>query len=462
MAPRTRYARSGELYIAYQVVGDGPMDLLYVPSWMSQVEHYWEHPQVAGYFERLAAFSRLILFDRRGTGLSDPVSGAPTLEEQMDDVVAVLDAAGSERAGVFAQLEGGAMAALFAASHPGRVQSLMLYEALPRMAWAPDYDWALRPEERRGVFDEDGTVNWGNGSRLRVPLPDTAEDPRLREWAAKLERLAASPSTADRFLRMNAQVDVRAVLPTIQAPTLVIHRAEDENIDIRHSRYLAEHIPGARLVVLPGRATLSFDQDVHGLIEELEEFLTGSRRPVDSERILATVMFSDIVDSTRRAAQLGDRRWREVLASLTPRIADLLKRSRGRAIKTMGDGFLATFDGPARAIRCAEAVRELTRREFGIEVRSGLHTGEIEVIGDDVGGLAVHIGARVCALAEPGEVLVSGTVKDLVVGSGIRFVDRGEHELKGVPDRWRLWATDGADPRGGAGVATPGLVTAGS
>jgi class 3 adenylate cyclase len=440
MAPDTRYARSGELHIAYQVVGTGPIDLVFVPSWISQVEVYWEEPVIARYFERLAAFSRLIMFDRRGTGLSDPVPRAPTLEEQIDDVVAVMDAAGSERAAVFAMLEGGAMATLFAATHPERTTELVLYEAQPRMSWAPDYDWALRPEEREVNLRNGGVRGWGDGSRISTVSPSSASNPRLRAWYARLERLAASPGTAAKFMRMNAQVDVRAVLPSIQVPTLVLHRVGDRLVDIRHSRYLAENIPGARYVELPGNEALPFASGRASEIDEIEEFLTGSRRGHDAERILSTVMFGDIVESTRRAAEMGDRRWRTLLESLESEVARELGRYRGRAVKMLGDGFLATFDGPARAIRCAVAIERLAAAEFGLEVRSGLHTGEIELIGNDVGGIAVHIGARVMANAEPGEVLVSSTVKDLVVGSGLEFADRGERELKGVPGRWRLWA----------------------
>jgi class 3 adenylate cyclase len=440
MGPETRYARSGDLHIAYQLVGDGPIDLVYVPSWISQVEHYWEEPMVARYFNRLASFSRLIMFDRRGSGLSDPVPRAPTLEEQMDDVVAVMDAAGSERAAVFAQLEGGAMAAMFAATHPERASALVLYEAMPRMSWAPDYDWPPRREEREAYLANGGLLTWGDGSRIIALAPKASSNPRLRQWFARLERLAASPGTAARLMMMNADVDVRAVLPSIQVPTLVLHRTHDEFIDIRHSRYLAEHIPGARYVELPGEEAISFGTDTQPLLDEIEEFLTGARHAADAERILATVMFSDIVDSTKRAAEMGDRRWRDLLESIETAIVRELSRFRGRAVKTMGDGFLATFDGPARGIRCATAIREAARSQFGLEVRSGLHTGEIEVIGNDVGGIAVHIGARVGASAAPGEVLVSGTVKDLVVGSGIPFEDRGERELKGVPGTWRLWA----------------------
>ena len=442
MPPETRYARSGEHYIAYQVVGDRPIDVVYVPTWISQVEHYWEEPMVARYFNRIASFARLILFDRRGSGLSDPVVGAPTLEEQMDDVVAVMDAAGSERAGIFAQLEGGAMAALFAATHPERTTALILYEAMARMSWAPDYDWAM-PIEQREAYLANGIDTWGDGSRILDLAPKSSSNTRLRNWFARLERLSASPGTAAALMRMNGQVDVRAVLPSIQVPTLVLHRTEDHLIDIRHSRYLAEHIPGARFVELPGAEALSFGSEADTLLEEVEEFLTGNRKLPDAERILATVMFSDIVDSTSRAAELGDRRWRDLLESVEGSVARALERYRGRAVKTMGDGFLATFDGPARAIRCAAAIRDAAWSQFGLEVRSGLHTGEIEVIGNDVGGIAVHIGARVGAIAGPREVLVSGTVKDLVVGSGIAFEDRGERELKGVPGAWRLWSVAG-------------------
>jgi class 3 adenylate cyclase/alpha-beta hydrolase superfamily lysophospholipase len=440
MAAQTRYARSGDLHIAYQVVGDGPIDLVYVPSWISQAEHYWEEPIVARYFNRLASFSRLIMFDRRGTGMSDPLARAPTLEEQMDDVVAVMDAAESAQAAVFALLEGGAMAALFAATHPERTTALILYEAQPRMSWAPDYDWALRPEEREAYIDGGGLDTWGDGSRVLSLSPSATANPRLMQWYGKLERLAASPGMAAKLMRMNGAVDVRAVLPTIQAPTLVLHRAGDTFVDIRHSRYLAAHIPGARLVELPGTEALAFAAGSTSELDEIQEFLTGARHGPDTERILATVMFSDIVDSTRRAAELGDRRWRDTLESVTSEVGKELMRFRGRAIKTMGDGFLATFDGPARAIRCAAAIRDVARTRFGLEVRTGLHTGEIELIGDDVGGIAVHIGARVGACAGSGEVLVSNTVKDLVVGSGIAFEDRGERELKGVPGPWRLWA----------------------
>jgi class 3 adenylate cyclase len=439
MAPETRYARSGEIHIAYQVVGEGPIDLLWVPTWIWQLEHVWEQPWVARMFRRMQSFARLIMFDRRGTGLSDPVVGAPTLEQQMDDVAAVMDAVGSERAAVVAMLEAGAMACLFAATHPERTRALVLYQAMPRMSRAPDYDWPLARKEREENAEQ-LRANWGTGTWVLGLSADMEKDQAVRAWASKLERLAASPGTATALFRMNSDVDVRPVLPSIQAPTLVLDRPADSWIDSRHAHYLAEHIPGARLVEVPGDHTLPFGPGQDELLGEVQEFLTGARHAPDPERILATVMFSDIVDSTRRAAELGDRRWRGLLESIEGSIEHELERHRGRVIKTMGDGLLATFDGPARGIRCAIAIREAARSQYGLEVRSGLHTGEIELIGRDVGGLAVHIGARVGAVAGPGEVLVSNTVKDLVVGSGIEFEDRGERELKGVPGSWRLWA----------------------
>ena len=438
MTPKTRYAKSGDLHIAYQVVGDGPIDLVYVPTWFSQVEHLWEHPAVARFFERLASFSRLIMFDRRGAGLSDPVLTAATLEDQMDDVCAVMDAAGSERAAIFAQIEGGAMATLFAATYPDRTNALVLYSAFARTTWAPGYEWAQKPEVRQenvaDIFE-----HWGEGGRAAVLAPSLADDREFTEWLAKLERLAASPGTLRKILAYVGEADVRGVLDTIRVPTLVLHRKDADFIDIRHSRYLAEHIPGARYVELPGQDTLLVVGDTDAALDEIEEFLTGSRAQREPDRILATVMFTDIVGSTERAAELGDQRWRELLRRHDALVRRHLERSRGRAVKTTGDGFLATFDGPARAIRCATSIADAVR-DLGVEIRAGLHTGECEVIGDDVGGLAVHIGARVAQRAGPGEVLVSSTVKDLVVGSGIEFADRGAQELKGVPGEWRLFA----------------------
>jgi class 3 adenylate cyclase len=439
MPPETSYARSGELHIAYQVVGDGPVDLLWVPTWIWHVEHVWEDPMAARMLRRVSSFSRLITFDRRGLGLSDPRpgGGSPTLEEEMDDLVAVMDAVGSREAGVVAMLDAGAVACLFAATHPERTRALILFEAMPRMSWAPDYEWPPTREERE-KYVELLRDDWGSGARV---LAVTAgADPRFREWAGRLERLAASPGTATAFSRRHSEIDVRPVLGSIQAPTLVMHRPDNEFVDNRHSIYLAEHIPGARLLALPGRHALPFGPGQEEFADELEEFLTGARRAGQSERVLATVLFGDIVGSTQRAAELGDTRWRHLLESLSDELQRELGRFRGRIVKSLGDGILATFDGPARAISCARAIRAVAGSQFGLELRAGMHTGEVEVIGSDIGGIAVHIAARVLASAEPGELLVSGTVKDLVVGSGISFEDRGEHELRGVPGRWRLWA----------------------
>ena len=439
MPPETKYARSGEVHIAYQVTGEGPVDLLWVPTWIWQVEHMWEDPTTTRLLSRLASFSRLIMFDRRGLGFSDPRPGGgpPTLEEQMDDVVAVMDAVGSEQVAMVAMLDAGPMAALFAATHPERTSSLILFEAQPRMSWAPDYDWAITPEDRERISNEI-LGDWGSGARvLRVTA---GGDARLRQWAGRLERLTAGPGFAVEMMRTHSEVDVRPLLPAIQAPTLVMYRPENRNIDNRHALYLAEHIPGARLHELPGHHTLPFGPGQEQFVEEIEEFLTGARHAADPERVLATVMFGDIVDSTRHAAELGDRRWRDVLESFGTAVARELGRFRGREVKNLGDGMLATFDGPARAISCAATVRDVARADYGLELRASLHTGEVEVIGNDVGGIAVHIAARILSEAGSGELVVSNTVKDLVVGSGIEFEDRGEHELRGVPGRWRLWA----------------------
>jgi class 3 adenylate cyclase len=443
VVPETRYACAGDVHIAYQVVGDGPIDLVYVPPQLQQVEHLWAEPRVAAFFERLARFSRLILFDRRGTGMSDPISSATTLEDQMEDVSAVLDAVGSEQAALFAQAEGASMAMLYAATHPERTRALILYAGMPRVTSAPGYEWPGTPAEReRRIADIFAT--WGTGERLALIAPSAADDGALRRWFARLERLAASPGSLRLLFDIAGESDVRDVLPSIAAPTLVRHRREDQVIDIRHSRYLAEHIPGARYVELEGRDNLLVLGDSERVLVEVERFLTGTHTPPEPDRVLATVMFTDIVGSTETAARLGDRAWRELLARHDELSRAQLARFRGRAVKSLGDGWLATFDGPARAIRCALELREAVR-ELGVELRAGLHTGECEAIGDDVGGLAVHIGARVGALAAPREVLVSNTVKDLVVGSGIDFADRGEHALKGVPGTWRLWAA-GSEP----------------
>ena len=439
MAPAARYAKTGDYHIAYTVSGDGPIDLVWVPTWIHQVEHVWEEPSLAATYARIGQFARLITFDRRGSGLSDPIVGAPTLEEQMDDVLAVMDAVGSERAAVLGMLEGGTLASTFAATHPDRVGALVLYSSWARMVWAPDYDWARTAEEREANMEE-GAAAWGDGRVAGGLAPERFEtDAQFRDWAGRLERLAASPGTIRKIFKLIGEFDVREVLPTIRVPTLVLYRAQNDFLDVRHSRYLAEHIPGAHYIELDPGETLFARDEVDVLVDEVEEFLTGTRQRREPDRMLATVMFTDIVDSTSRAAELGDADWRRLLERHDALVRSALERHRGREIKQTGDGFLATFDGPARGIRAAATIAEAVRA-LGIEVRAGLHTGECEVMNGDLGGLAVHIGSRVMNCAGPGEVLVSGTVKDLVVGSGIDFEDRGERELKGVPGEWRLWA----------------------
>ena len=433
----TRYAKSGEYHIAYSVTGEGPLDLLYVPTWMSHVEHLWERPKVNGFFSRLASIGRLIMFDRRGAGLSD-AAPIPTLEEQMDDVKAVMDAEGSERAAVFALLEGGAMAMLFAAAHPDRVSGLALYASWARTLRSDDIPWANTREQRKAMLDSFLT-KWGEGSRMADLAPSMAGDQEFAHWWGKLERLAGGPGTARKAMESMGETDVRDVLPSIRVPALVMHRKDDPFIDPRHSEYIAARIPNAKLVMLPGNENFIGAGDTDAIIEEAEEFFTGTRHQRPPDRILATVMFTDICDSTRRAAELGDSRWRDLLERHDDLVRRHLGRYQGREVKTTGDGFLATFDGPARAIRCASDISESVKA-LGIEIRTGLHTGECEVRGDDVAGMEVHIGARVGAAAGPGEVLVSSTVKDLVVGSGIEFDERGTQELKGVPGEWRLFS----------------------
>jgi pimeloyl-ACP methyl ester carboxylesterase len=442
--PKTRYTKSGDVNIAYQVVGEGPFDLIWVPGWISNVEESWEVPEYAHFLRRLASFSRLILFDKRGTGLSDRVSNErlPTLEQRMDDVRAVLEAAGSNRAALFGASEGGNMSVLFAATYPERVRALVLAGIYAKRLWSPDYPWAPTPEEREREH-EAIEREWAGDMDVAELAPRAAADPELMRRVATFFRRSASPGAAVALNRMNTQIDTRAVLPTISAPTLVLHRADDLNVKVEEARWIAQQIPGAKYVELPGDDHLVWTGDTEALLDEVEEFLTGVRRGPEPDRLLATVLFTDIVGSTERVAELGDSRWRELLEEHHRLVRAELERFRGREIDTAGDGFLATFDGPARAIRSAGAIRDSVR-SLGIEIRAGLHTGECEVVGEKVAGIAVHTAARVNGLARPSEVLVSSTVKDLVAGSGIEFVERGEHELKGVPGSWRLFAV--ADP----------------
>ena len=441
MPPDTRYAKSGDLNIAYQVVGDGPFDLVYVPGWISNIELMWEEPAHAHLLGRLAGFSRLILFDKRGTGLSDPVSldRLPTLEQRMDDLRAVMDAAGSERAALFGSSEGGLMSVLFAATHPERTRALIALAIYAKRLWSPEYSWAPTPEAREQEI-ESIERTWGDEMDISSLAPSA--DEAFKRRAVTYLRRSASPGAAVALLRMNSQIDVRDVLPTIQVPTLVLQRVGDRDVNVEEGRWIAQQIPGAKYVELPGDEHLIWAGDVDAVVDEVEEFLTGARPVHDPDRVLATVLFTDIVGSTERATELGDRKWSSVLEQHNALVRRELERFRGREVDTAGDGFLATFDGPARAIRCACAVRDAVR-SLELEIRAGLHTGECELMGDKVGGIAVHTGARVAAAAGPSEVLVSSTVRDLVAGSGIRFEDRGEHELKGV-GAWRLYSVPDA------------------
>jgi pimeloyl-ACP methyl ester carboxylesterase/plasmid stabilization system protein ParE len=439
--PPTQYAKSGDASIAYQVVGEGPIDLVLVLGFATHLELQWEWRPFARFFERIRSFSRLIIFDKRGTGLSDPIAEVPTLEQRIDDVRAVMDAAGSARAALFGISEGGPMSVLFAATHPDRVTALVLHGAMGRTTEAPDYPWASPAEALRESAAEFIAPYWGQQAEGMIELfaPSLADDPHAAEFTARMERSAASPAMIQQIFEMFLDIDVRAILPTIHVPTLVLHRRGDRVVNRRAGKELAAQIPRARYVELPGIDHLPWAGDSEAVLGEIEEFLTGARSVPEPDRVLATVMFTDIVGSTERAAELGDARWRVLLAAHQVAVRRELMRFRGREVKTLGDGCLATFDGPARAIRCGRAITEAAR-PLGLEVRIGLHSGEVELMEEDVGGIAVHIAARVGALAAAGEVLVSSTVKDLVAGSGIRFVDRGAKHLKGISDEWRLFA----------------------
>jgi len=425
-------------------VGGGPIDLVYVPGWVSNLETAWEDPPVARFLQRLSSFSRLILFDKRGTGLSDrvPVNELPTLEERMDDVRAVMDAAGSERAALFGASEGGVLCALFAATHPARTSALIVYGSYAKGLADSEYPWALAGPEAADEFLGSLAEVWNDaGGLLHIWAPSVADDERARDLWGRYLRSGASPSAAVSLTRMNLEIDIRHVLPVIRVPTLMLHRTDDRLVSVEAGRHMAALVPGAKYVELPGEDHLWFHGDSDAIVDEIEEFITGARSVQEPDRVLATVMFTDVVDSTKRAAEIGDRRWRELIESHDALVRRQLERFRGREVKTIGDGFLATFDGPARAIHCASSALDAVR-DLGIEIRAGLHTGECELMGEDVGGIAVNIGARVAAKAQPGEVLVSRTVTDLVAGSGIHFADRGPHTLKGVPGEWHLFAVE--------------------
>lgn len=441
--PETRYALSDGVHIAYQVVGDGPFDLVYVPGWVSNVEVMWEEPRLAAFLGRLASFARLIVFDKRGTGLSDSVPDAelPGLERRMDDVRAVMDAAGSERAALLGHSEGGNMCILFSATFPERTSALVLVGCYAKRSRTDDYPWAPDPVEReRDIAETERT--WGRVDPTPTLAPSLADDQAFRDWVRRYLRLSASPRAAAAVLRMNTQIDTRDVLPAIRVPTLLIYRTGDNDVLVDEGRWIASRIPDARFVELPGSDHLMWAGDAGAILDEIEGFLTGVRRGPAPDRVLTTVLFTDITRSTERAAEMGDHDWAGLIERHHAAIRRELNRFQGREVDTAGDGFLARFDGPARAVRCAIAAGEAIRA-LGLEIRAGVHTGEVELVGEAIRGVAVHIGARIAGLAAPGQVLASRTVKDLVAGSGLRFEDRGLHELKGVPDRWRLYRVAG-------------------
>jgi pimeloyl-ACP methyl ester carboxylesterase len=435
--PETRYTQSGGVNIAYQVVGDGPFDLVYVPGWVSNVEVFWEGAKAARFLERLASFSRLILFDKRGTGLSDrvPDDRLPTIEQRMDDVRAVLDAVGSEQAALLGHSEGGGMSMVFAATYPERTTALVLVGVFAKRIRSDDYPWAPTLEERTAEI-EALPSEWGH---LDLTNYAPSEDAALLDHLHRFVRQSASPGAAQALVRMNSLIDTRDVLPVIRVPTLVIHKTSDRDVTVEEGRWIAGQIPGAKFVELPGEDHILWAGDQDALLGEIEEFLTGARPVREYDRVLSTVLFTDIADSTERAHELGDQRWRDLLTEHHRRVRRELERYRGREMDTAGDGFFASFDGPARAIRCARAITESVR-DLGLDVRAGVHTGECELVEGKIAGIAVHTGARVASQAQAGEVLVSSTVKDLVAGSGIEFEDRGVAELKGIPGEWRLFA----------------------
>ncbi len=434
MEAPVRYARSGDVHIAYRVFGDGPRDIVLIPGTLSHVELLWEVPGNEHLLRRLTAFARVIVFDKRGQGLSDRVA-EQTLEERTGDVRAVMDAAGSERATIYGWSEGGPMCLMFAATYPERTSALVLYGTFASMRGEP---WGVT-REQIDQFLGQLEHRWGEGALLLLNAPSRRSDQAFLQRFARIERAAASPGAVLTLMRANYEIDVRHLLPAIRVPTLILHRAGDELVPVRTGRYLAEHIAGATYAEIPGTDHMVLDQETQDIIaDQIQEFMTGERRRLEPDRVVATVMFTDIVGSTQRAAEVGDGRWRELRASWHAVMRRELAAFRGREVDTAGDGLLATFDGPARAIRCACSVRERVRA-LGLQVRTGLHTGECELTGDGVVGIAVHIGARVAALAGPDEVLVSSTVRDLVAGSGLHFLDRGAHGLKGVPDEWRVF-----------------------
>ena len=433
---QTRYAKNGDIHVAYQVFGEGDIDLVFIPGFISHIENYWEEPNFARWLRRLGSFSRVIMFDKQGTGLSDRGSELPELDVRMDDVRAVMDAEGVQRSVIFGISEGGSLATLFAASHPDRCQALILYGAFAQFS-----SWLPTQAAMKSLFDYIDS-DWGSGESLQMFAPTMNDDSVFKQWWGKFERYGGSPGAAKNLIRMDSQIDITEILPAVNVPSLIIHRSDDVSVDVEAGRLLAKRIPNAQYVEIPGIDHPPWiGENSSQVLDEMAQFLTGEWPPVETERVLATVLFTDIVDSTKCATEIGDQRWRDLLERHHNLVRNELKRFRGQEIDTAGDGFFAIFDGPARAIRCACAIRNAVSH-LGIAIRAGLHTGECEVLSDKVSGIAVHIGARVMTEADSGEVLVSSTVKDLVAGSNLRFVDRDLHTLKNIPGEWRLYSVE--------------------
>lgn len=438
MQSQTRYAKSGSVHVAYQIIGDGPEDIVLVPGWISNVDVFWDEPVVARFIESFTKFARVILFDKRGTGLSDPIIGAATPEERMDDLRAVMDAAGSERATLFGYSEGGPMSLLFAATYPSRTRALVLCGSYARRRAKPDYPFGLS-DEQLAEFLKQTETRWGTPYDIEQRIPSQAGNRRFKEWWGRFLRAGASPATAVALLHMNAEIDVRPVLSAINAPTLILHARGDNIVNIESGRYLARNIPGARMVELECEDHTPFGDGGERIVAEVETFLTGQHEATVDDRVLGTIMFTDIVASTETAQRLGDQAWTDLLAAHEQKTRQALQIHRGREVNTTGDGFLAVFDGPARAIYCGKSICE-ANRSLGIDVRIGIHTGECVFRNDDISGVAVHIAARIAALSGRRQVLVSQTVRDLVAGSGITFDDLGARELRGIDGSWQICA----------------------
>lgn len=448
VTPRVRFARSGGVDVAYQVVGDGPIDLVFVEGFVTHRQLAWELPSYRRFCERLAEFSRLILFDKRGVGMSDRVPGATTLEERMDDIRAVMDEVGSERAAVMGESEGGPLAILFAAAHPDRARALILQGAEVRERRDAEWPWGESTQDEHEAYLAGLPARWGQVSErtLRALAPSASPEPWMMDWLSRVLSSSATPNTAEAFIRMAFEIDVRDVARTIRVPTLVLHAVDDQVCHVENGRWYARNIPGAAYVELPGGDHLAYFESADRVLAEVRGFLTGQREAAVPDTALVSLLFVDVVGSTERAADLGDRRWADLLARYHAVVRREVGQHRGREIDTAGDGFFLSFDGPARAIRCAAAiVREV--RALGLEIRAGVHVGELGFVDGKPVGLAVHVGARIGALASPGEVLVSATVRDLVAGSGLTFADRGAQVLRGIPDEWRVFAVQPSDAR---------------